>query len=274
VEGEINMVQIFVLLVGAAIFLFFTGNAMGEISELTNLKSGLMVLGGTLMCAFLAYPFKTFKNLVASLVELFRNEEEKGQEVISEIETLAHVRWLYGVREMEEEAKKTDHAFIRKGISLVADDYDRFEIYDILEKDVELFHSKRTSQINILETLGKLAPAFGFVGTIIGLISVLSNMENPSEIGKGMSIALLTTLYGSLISNFIFLPLGRKLSEYTKTQAMELNLIMEGIMDICDKKNPKAIAHRLRSYSGAYPSKPLKKISRPSPVRRHASNPS
>ena len=206
------MIQIVILLLGAAIFLFFTGNAMGDISEITNLKSGLMVLGGTLMCAFLAYPLKTFKDLSGSLVELFRNEEKENEDVLSQIETLAHVRWLYGVREMEQEAKKGKHPFIRKGISLVADDYDRFEIYNILEKDLELFYSKRTSQINILETLGKLAPAFGFVGTIIGLIGVLSNMQNPAEIGKGMSIALLTTLYGSLISNFVFLPLGRKLS--------------------------------------------------------------
>ncbi len=268
------MIQLFVLLLGAAIFLFFTGNAMGEISEITNIKSGLMVLGGTLMCAFLAYPLRTFKDLSKSLVELLRNDEKENQDVLSQIETLAHIRWLYGVREMEQEAKKGKHPFIRKGISLVADDYDRFEIYNILEKDVELFYSKRTSQINILETLGKLAPAFGFVGTIIGLISVLSNMQNPAEIGKGMSIALLTTLYGSLISNFIFLPLGRKLSEFTKSQAMELNLIMEGIMDISDKKNPKAIVHRLRSFSGEYPSRTQKKISGPSPVGRHASNPS
>ena len=207
-----------------------------------------------MICAFLAYPFKTFKDLAGSLFELFRNEEKEDQETISQLERLAHIRRIYGIREMEEEAKRVRHSFIRKGISLLADDYDRFEIYNILEKDVELFYAKRSSQINILETLGKMAPAFGFVGTIIGLISVLSNMENPAEIGKGMSIALLTTLYGSLISNFIFLPLARKLSEYTKTQAMELNMVMEGIMDICDKKNPKAIAHRLRSYSGEYPS--------------------
>jgi chemotaxis protein MotA len=266
------MVQICILFFGAAIFLFLTGSAMGEISEITNLKSGLMVLGGTLMCAFLAYPFKTFKDLSGSLFELFRNEEKEDQGTISQIETLAHIRWLYGIREMEEEAKKANHPFIRKGISLVADDYDRFEIYNILEKDVELFFSKRTSQINILETLGKLAPAFGFIGTIIGLISVLSNMENPSEIGKGMSIALLTTLYGSLISNFVFLPLAKKLSEFTKNQAVELSMILEGIMDICDKKNPKAIAHRLRSYSGGYRPETSRKLSGSSQVVRHASN--
>ena len=266
------MIQVLILLMGAMVFLFLTGSAMGEISEIANLKSGVMVLGGALMCALLAFPIKTFKDLAGSLMEVFRTEEKKSEEMLSQIETLAHIRWLYGIREMEEEGKKADHPFLRKGISLIADDYDRYEIFNILEKDIELFFSKRTSQINILDTLGKLAPAFGFVGTIIGLISVLSNMESPTEIGKGMSIALLTTLYGSLISNFLFLPLARKLSEHTKAQAMEFNLIMEGVMDICDKKNPKAIAHRLRSYSGLHNPKRSEILSPPSPAGRHASD--
>ena len=267
------MVQMCILFLGAAIFLFLTGNAMGEISEITNLKSGLLVLGGTLMCAFLAYPFRTFKALAGSLLELFRYEED-GEDVLSQIETIAHIRWLYGIREMEEEAKRAHHPFIYKGISLIADDYDRFEIYNILEKDLELFQSKRRSQISILETLGKMAPAFGFIGTIVGLISVLGNMENPVEIGKGMSIALLTTLYGSLISNFIFLPLARKLSEQTKAQTLEFSMVMEGIMDICDKKNPKAIVHRLKSYSGKWQKRPVKRLAKvaPSSMDNHASN--
>ncbi len=266
------MIQVLILVMGAIVFLFLTGSAMGEISEIVNLKSGLMVLGGTLMCALLAFPIKTFKDLIRSLVEVFRYEEENNEDMLSQIVNLAHIRWLYGIREMEEEGKKADHPFLRKGISLIADDYDRYEIFNILEKDVELFFSKRTSQINILDTLGKLAPAFGFVGTIIGLISVLSNMENPTEIGKGMSIALLTTLYGSLISNFFFLPLAKKLSEFTKTQAMEFNIVMEGVMDICDKKNPKAIAHRLRSYSGLHTPTRSERLPSPSPVGRHASD--
>lgn len=260
----------------AVLFLFLTGSAMGEISDITNLKSGLLVLGGTLMCAFLAYPLRTFRDLVRSLFELFRHDENEEEDVLRQIETIAHIRWLYGIREMEEEAKRARHPFIIKGISLVADDYDRFEIYNILEKDLELFYARRKSQINILETLGKMAPAFGFIGTIIGLISVLGNMEDPVQIGKGMSIALLTTLYGSLISNFIFLPLARKLSEHTKAQAMEFSMIMEGIMDICDKKNPKAIAHRLKAFSEKRLRKPGKGASQvaPSPMQRRASNPS
>jgi len=171
---------------------------------------------------------------------------------VSERKSRAHVRWLYKNKELEEDGKRTDNPFLRRGIELVVDDYDRYEISNIMEKDYELYFSNKASQVHILHTLAKLAPAFGFIGTIIGLISVLNNMGAPAEIGKGMSLALLTTLYGSLISNFLFLPLAKKLSEHTKAEISQLNIIMEGVMDIADKRNPKAISHRLQGYLGVH----------------------
>ena len=246
------MIQVIILAAGAMICLYLTGNTVGEISEVANLKSGLLVLGGTLMCAFLAFPVKTFKGLMKSLVEVFRNEETDHKDLLFQIESLAHVRRLYGIRELEEDGKKIVNPFLRRGIELVVDDYDHYEIRNIMEKDYELFFSNKASQIHILGTLAKFAPAFGFIGTIIGLISVLNNMGAPAEIGKGMSLALLTTLYGSLISNFLFLPLAKKLSEHTKAEITQLNIIIEGVMDIADKRNPKAISHRLQGYLGVH----------------------
>ena len=246
------MIQVIMIAAGAIICLFLTGNTIGEISEVANLKSALLVLGGTLMCTFLAFPVKTFRGLIKSLMEVFRYEETKHKDLLLQIESLAHVRWFYGIRELEEDSKRTHNPFLRRGIELVVDDYDRYEIRDIMDKDYELYFSNKTSQVHLLRTLAKLAPAFGFIGTIIGLISVLNNMGVPAEIGKGMSLALLTTLYGSLISNILFLPLAKKLSEHTKAEITQLNIIMEGVMDISDKRNPKAIAHRLQGYLGVH----------------------
>ena len=244
------MIQVIIVAAGVMICLFLTGNTVGEISAVVNFKSGLLVLGGTLMCAFLAFPVKTFRELIKSLMEVFRYEETNHKDLLFQIESLANVRWFYGIRELEEDGKRTENPFLRRGIELVVDDYDRHEIRDIMEKDCELYFSNKASQIHLLRTLAKFAPAFGFIGTIIGLISVLNTIGGPAEIGKGMSLALLTTLYGSLISNFFFLPLAKKLSEYTKTEITQLNIIMEGVMDISDKRNPKAISHRLQSYLG------------------------
>jgi chemotaxis protein MotA len=242
------MTQMLLLITGLMIFLFFIGNVVGDLSDVTNLKSYLLVFGGTLICGFMAFPIKTFRELLRSLHQVFRHDDKDNKTLLYEIETLAHVRWLYGIGELEREGKRASNHFLRKGIEFVVDNYQRDEIDEIMDRDFDIYLSGKMSQINILNTLAKLAPAIGFVGTIIGLISVLNNMQNPEEIGKGMSLALLTTLYGSLLSHFLFVPLAKKLSEYTRTEFIQLSIIKEGVMAISDKKNPKVVSHHLQSY--------------------------
>ncbi|MCF8143269.1 MAG: MotA/TolQ/ExbB proton channel family protein [Deltaproteobacteria bacterium] len=242
------MTQMLLLIAGLAIFSLFIGNVVGDLSDMTNLKSYLLVFGGTLICGFMAFPLKTFRGLLKSLHQVFRHDEGDNKTLLYEIETLAHVRWLYGIRELEKEGKRAGNHFLRKGIEFIVDDYPREEIDEIMDRDFDIYLSGKMAQVNILNTLAKLAPAIGFVGTIIGLISVLNNMQNPDEIGKGMSLALLTTLYGSLLSHFLFVPLAKKLSEYTRTECIQLSIIKEGVMAISDKKNPKVVSHHLQSY--------------------------
>ena len=117
-----------------------------------------------------------------------------------------------------------------------------------MEKEYELYFSRKESLVNILDTLQKLAPAVGFVGTIMGLIDVLNNIGAPLEMGRGMAIALLTTLYGLLFANFLFLPLSKKFSEHIRAESMLLYVILEGVLDISKDKNSKAVAYRLQSY--------------------------
>ena len=246
-KESIRMVYIVLLIAGLMIFLFSTGNVVGTISDITNLKSCLLVLGGTLICGLLAFPVKSFKGLLKSLYQVFRYDESENKTLLFEIETLAHVRWLYGVKELEREVRQATNPFLRKGVEFIVDDYYRDEINEILERDFDLYLSEKMSQVNILNTLAKLAPALGFVGTLIGLMGVFSNMQNPAEMGKGMSLALLTTLYGSLMAHFFFLPLGKKLSEHIRTEAIQLSVIKEGVLAISEKRNPKVISHRLQS---------------------------
>jgi chemotaxis protein MotA len=128
------------------------------------------------------------------------------------------------------------------------DGYDPYEIHKIMEKEYEIYFSRKESLINILDTFQKLSPAIGFVGTIMGLIDVLSNIGTPLAMGRGMAIALLTTLYGLLFANFVFLPLSKKLSEHIRTESILLYIILEGVLDISRDKNSRAVAYRLQSY--------------------------
>jgi chemotaxis protein MotA len=217
-------------------------------SIIMNLKSVLLVTAGTLLSAFIAFPLKTFKDLLKSLLVVLKQQETNNELLVKELEKLALIWRRHGLVALEKARKSVENVFLQKGIELVVDGYDRYDIRNIMEKDFELYFSRKESQVNILNTLAKLAPVFGFVGTILGLINVLNSMEDPAMIGKGMALALLTTLYGILLANFLFFPLAKKLSEYTKAEATVLNIILEGIMDIAEQKTSKSISHRLHSY--------------------------
>jgi chemotaxis protein MotA len=246
------MIQKMILAAGITLLLCLAVTIIGETSIILNLKSGLLVLGGTLVIGFLSFPIKSHMDLFKTLHAIFRHSETDYQDLIKNISRLSRINRLYGNLALEKESDTIENLFLRKGIELVVDGYDPYEIQQIMDKEYELYFSRKESLINILDTFQKLAPAVGFVGTIMGLIDVLGNIGAPLEMGKGMSIALLTTLYGLLFANFLFLPLSKKLTEHIKAESMLLYIISEGVIDISNDKNSKAVAYRLQSYIKNY----------------------
>ena len=245
-------------MIPAAGIIFFLGlstKIVGETSMMLNLKSGIMVLGGTLVIGFLSFPMKSYRDLFKTLFVIFHRNEMDYRILIKDISRLSRVNRLYGNLLLEKEAHRTKNVFLRKGIDLIVDGYESFEIHNIMEKEYEIYFSRKESLVNILNTLQKLAPVIGFLGTIIGLISVLNHLGSPADMGKGMAIALLTTLYGLLIANFLFLPLHKKLSEHLKMESAFLYVIIEGVLDISQGKNSRAIAYHLQSYIENYQGK-------------------
>ena len=246
------MIQKMILAAGITLLLCVSATIIGETSIILNLKSGLLVLGGTLVIGFLSFPIKRHRNLFKTLHAIFRYQETNYQDLIKHIARLSRINRLYGNLVLEKESDTIDNPFLRKGVELVVDGYDPYEIHKIMDKEYELYFSRKESLINILDTFQKLAPAVGFVGTIMGLIDVLGNIGAPLEMGKGMAVALLTTLYGLLFANFLFLPLSKKLTEHIKAESMMLYIILEGVIDISNDKNSKAVAYRLQSYIKNY----------------------
>jgi chemotaxis protein MotA len=230
------------------LFLGLSTKIVGETSMILNLKSGILVLGGTIVIGFLSFPMKSYRDLLKTLVVIFRRKEMDYRILVKDIARLSRVKRLHGNLALEKEAHRIKNFFLRKGIDLIVDGYDPFEIHKIMEKEYEIYFSRKESLVNILNTLQKLAPVIGFLGTIIGLMNVLNNLGSPADMGKGMAIALLTTLYGLLIANFLFLPLHKKLSEHLKIESALLYVIIEGVLDISQNKNSRAIAYHLQSY--------------------------
>jgi chemotaxis protein MotA len=191
---------------------------------------------------------KSYKDLLKTLIVVFRRKEMDYRILVKDIARLSRINRLYGNLALEKEARRINNVFLRKGIDLIVDGYDPFEIHKIMEKEYEIYFSRKESLVNILNTLQKLAPVIGFLGTIIGLINVLNHLGSPADMGKGMAIALLTTLYGLLVANFLFLPLQKKLSEHLKLESALLYVIIEGVIDISQDKNSRAVAYHLQSY--------------------------
>jgi len=246
------MIQKMILTAGIILFLCFAVTIIGETSMILNFKSGLLVFGGTWIIGFLSFPHKIHRHLFKTLYAMFRNPETDYQNLIKQIVRLSRIKRIYGKFVLEKESNNIENLFLRKGIELVVDGYDPYEIHKIMEKEYELYFSRKESLINILDTFQKLAPAIGFVGTIMGLIDVLSNIGSHLEMGRGMAIALLTTLYGLLFANFFFLPLSKKLSEHIRAESILLYIILEGVLDISRDKNSTGVEYRLQSYIRNY----------------------
>ncbi|MBU0973012.1 MAG: MotA/TolQ/ExbB proton channel family protein [Proteobacteria bacterium] len=244
------MIQKILPVFGIFIFVLLSGT-VSELSSISvNIKSNLIVLTGTLVCCCISYPPKLFSELFASIRQAFSTDKKDFNGIINEIEALSVIRRSQGIVELDKKTNQIENEFLRMGIEMVVDGYDRYTIFKTLERRYDNFLGTRRSQADLINTMIKLLPVFGFVGTIIGLINVLNNMGTPALIGKGVATALLTTFYGLLYANLLCLPLGKKLTEKTKQDSIELALIIEGVLDIADKVNSKLIGYRLRYCIG------------------------
>ncbi|WP_321495018.1 MotA/TolQ/ExbB proton channel family protein [uncultured Desulfobacter sp.] len=237
---------------GVVVFILLSGTVSELSSIVLNIKSNLIILAGAFVCALMSYPFHLFSDLLVNIRKAFSGQKANLNALIKQIEVLATIRRRDGQLVLDEKSETIDNPFLKMGIEMIADGFDRYTIFKTLEQRYDNFLQARRSQADLINTFIKLMPVFGFVGTIIGLINVLNNMGSPELIGKGVATALLTTFYGLLYANVIFLPIAKKLAEKTKHDAMELTLIIEGVLDIADKSNAKAIGYRLRYCIGDY----------------------
>lgn len=251
-DREKHMLQKILPAAGIVVFILLSGTVSELSSIVLNVKSNLIILTGAFVCALVSYPFRLFSNLFANIRKAFSGEKIDLDALIRQIEVLAAIRRRDGKLVLDQKSKKIDNSFLKMGIEMVADGFDRYTIFKTLERRYDNFLQARQSQADLINTFIKLMPVFGFVGTIIGLINVLSHMGSPELIGKGVATALLTTFYGLLYANIIFLPIAKKLAEKTKHDAMAVALIIEGVLDIADKTNAKAIGYRLRYCIGDY----------------------
>lgn len=242
------MVRASILWIGMVVFGLLARDVIGDIPLMVNLKSGALVLVGTVIGGLLSVPVTTFRDFLRSMSLSLKRKSPDLDGLILQIVTLARLQRVCDVRELSARIKALENNLLRQGLQQHLDTQDRQQVEEVMEREISQYLSRLQSHLTALNNFTRLAPVFGFVGTIIGLINVLNHMGDASQIGYGMAISLLTTFYGLLLANFLFVPLVGRLAAHIQRETLRLNIVFEGVLAICDGRMPLEISHRLQSY--------------------------
>ncbi|QDT65641.1 motility protein A [Calycomorphotria hydatis] len=206
-----------------------------------------VVVGGAIAATLIAFPLGS--TLIAPKVAkkiFFPKQQELGP-VIKQLVEFAEIARRDGILALENKTAEVDDPFIQLGIQMAVDGTDVDLMENILRSDLEAVASRHKTGKSLMETMGRYAPAFGMIGTLMGLIIMLGNMDDPEAIGPGMAVALITTLYGAVVSNLFFLPFADKLAFYSKRELEVREAIIRGILSIQEGDNPRVLEQKLQT---------------------------
>ncbi|HSR67486.1 MAG TPA: MotA/TolQ/ExbB proton channel family protein [Acidobacteriota bacterium] len=218
----------------------------GDPKLFINVQGMLIVVGGTVATTLVRFPMPRVLKMMNVVKNAFTHRLAAPDEIIEELIRIARIARKEGVLALEEE--KTDDEFLQQGILLVVDGNDTEAIEDILRTDIRYLQSRHRDGRDILKAMGESAPAFGMIGTLIGLVIMLANMEDVSSLGPAMAVAILTTLYGALIANVLALPLAKKLEIRSKEETLNRQLMLVGLLSIQKGDNPRIMETVMRAF--------------------------
>lgn len=229
------------IVVGSAIFMG------GDFMTFVNVPSIAIVVGGTIAATVLRFQLSTvLGSFIMGAKNAFTSKKTNPRELIDEIARLADIIRKNGPLGLEGVAIEDE--FLSKGVQYIADGYEGGFIEESLERERDLTLERLEEGKRFFKAMGDSAPAFGMIGTLVGLVQMLSTMDDPSTIGPSMAIALLTTLYGALIANMACLPISEKLDAKFKVMSLNTTLAIDGIMQIRENKSPDIIKEMLVAY--------------------------
>lgn len=220
----------------------------GQIAMFISPASIMMTVGGTVAAVVISYNMKELTNLPNVMKNTFFIKDESPHEIIALLVKFAERARREGILALEKQLEEVEDVFLKNGIQLAVDGTEPELLKDIMETELyylEERHKKGQGQMELFATMG---PAWGMIGTLLGLIMMLANLDDPDALGPGMAMALITTLYGSIMANWIFTPLQIKLKERSKDEMLIRELIIQGILSIQSGDNPRIVEQKLNSF--------------------------
>lgn len=232
-----------ILLILIAIFLG------GSLASYVNIPAVLIVIGGTTAATFIRFTFSDLVNSIRVAAKAFFVKTLPPESIIQEIVALSQIARKEGILRLEKVI--VNDPFLKRAIMYCVDGYDSALISQVLGKEIEFTLERHGIGQSIFIAIGEAAPAFGLIGTLIGLVSLLSNMKEPSMIGPSMSVALLTTLYGAVIANLVALPIADKLKLRSQEEELNKRLVVEGVLGLQKGLNPRVLEEFLNTFLSA-----------------------
>jgi chemotaxis protein MotA len=220
----------------------------GTPMALVNGSAAVIVLGGTFGAILIARPLNRVLSLPSLIAQSFQSYSGNPQSLIDLFVRLADQARREGLLSLEEETGKIEDDFIRKGVMLVVDGVDPALVRDILETDSHLVSQRHKEGYSMLEAMGGFAPTMGIIGTVMGLVNVLSHLSDPENLGHSIAVAFVATLYGIATANLLWLPIGNKLKQKSEAEMLAREVATEGILAVQAGENPRIVREKLESF--------------------------
>lgn len=218
----------------------------GDLILFYNLPSILVVLGGTVATIFVRYPMSNAFQIIAVAKKTLFYPLQDQSEVITQFVQLSQIARKEGLLALER--VQFEDAFLAKGINYCVDGAEAHQIEGILSKEIFYIKQRHQTGNDMLKALEISAPAFGMIGTLVGLVNMLANMDDPKSIGPAMAVAILTTLYGAIIANLFAVPMKDKLTYYSNREIALRSLMLEGILGLKRGENPRMLEESLHTF--------------------------
>ena len=222
--------------------------ADAEVAWFISPSSMFITLGGTLAATVASNTVQKLINAGKAFKKVIINKSPKPMEAIEMIVDMANVARREGLLRLEEQVDEIDDLFLQKGIRLIVDGIEPAEVSAILESEIDSMEDRHAQVWSVFDGAAAMAPAFGMIGTLIGLIAMLKQLSDPDALGPGMSMALVTTFYGTLIANVIFTPISKSLKSLSAREVLHRQIMMEGLLSIQAGVVPYVIKEKLLAY--------------------------
>ncbi|HAS82649.1 MAG TPA: motility protein A [Verrucomicrobia bacterium] len=239
--GSILGILLCMALVGGAIFI---GGGAGFIDPL----SIMITLGGSLSAVLINFQVSKILATFRAVRKAFVNRDKDFLALFKQLSDFAVRARRDGILGLESDVETLQDPFMKKGLQMGVDGNSAEIIEAVLEQDICSMMERHAVGHAIFQAIAAFAPAFGMLGTLIGLIQMLRNLSDPSSIGAGMAVALITTLYGAMVANMVALPIGGKLEQRTKEETAMRRMVLQGILSIQQGDSPRVAQEKLRSY--------------------------